>query len=227
MKKKDLKGFVTGLIVATLVFSMCVPAIAKSGKIQKELTYSNISVTLDGQKLDLKDAKGNSVEPFRMDGTNYLPVRALAEALGLNVAWDSATQTVKLTTEEYTEPSNPKTETEKNTDIEATKGGLIEYLGTPVLGIKVKNNTSENIIRFDMKIACYDAYGELIDGFYSELYSDITLKPGVETEIKWDLLGSDGAYKVVFGVYKYSTASGNIVEIPEDNIDWKSIIKKS
>lgn len=97
MKKKDLKGFVTGLIVATLVFSLCIPAIAKSGKIQKELTYNNISVTLDGQKLDLKDAKGNSVEPFRMDGTNYLPVRALAEALGLNVAWDSATQTVVLT----------------------------------------------------------------------------------------------------------------------------------
>lgn len=31
-------------------------------------------------------------------GTNYLPVRALAESLGLNVAWDGANNTVVLTT---------------------------------------------------------------------------------------------------------------------------------
>ena len=56
-----------------------------------------ISVTLDGVKLDLRDAKGNAVEPFMFEGTNYLPVRALAESLGLEVAWDSANATVVLT----------------------------------------------------------------------------------------------------------------------------------
>ena len=94
--KQNLKGFVTGIIVSALVFSMVGTSFAKSGTIQKELEYNNISVTLDGKKLDLRDAKGNSVEPFMFDGTNYLPVRALAEALGLNVTWDGTTHTVKL-----------------------------------------------------------------------------------------------------------------------------------
>ena len=30
-------------------------------------------------------------------GTNYIPARALAESLGLNVAWDGSTATVVLT----------------------------------------------------------------------------------------------------------------------------------
>lgn len=62
-------------------------ALATSGKVTKELEYRNISVTLDGEKLDLRDAKGNAVEPFMFEGTNYLPVRALAESLGLSVSW--------------------------------------------------------------------------------------------------------------------------------------------
>ena len=64
----------------------------------KELEYRNISVSLDGKKLDLRDAQGNAVEPFMFSGTNYLPVRALAESLGLEVAWDGNTNTVVLTT---------------------------------------------------------------------------------------------------------------------------------
>lgn len=71
---------------------------AASLNVQKTLEYKNIGVTLNGEKLKLKDAKGNSVEPFMLDGTNYLPVRALAEALGLSVSWDSATNTVVLAT---------------------------------------------------------------------------------------------------------------------------------
>lgn len=154
MKKKDLKGFVTGLIVATLVFSMCVPAIAKSGKIQKELTYNNISVTLDGQKLDLKDAKGNSVEPFRMDGTNYLPVRALAEALGLNVAWDSATQTVKLTTGNSTTPSvPPSSEKVSHTEYLTESGKMV---------IIFQNDGSTPIPDFDAEITFLDADGKMM-----------------------------------------------------------------
>ena len=95
------KSFFAGMLTMLLIMTMVVPAAATVGKVTKELEYRNISVTLDGKKLDLKDAKGNPVEPFMFEGTNYLPVRALAESLGLNVAWDGKTSTVVLTT-----PSN-------------------------------------------------------------------------------------------------------------------------
>lgn len=103
---KNHKSFIAGMITMLLIVSMVGTASATQGKITKELEYRNISVSLDGKKLDLKDAAGNTVEPFMFGGTNYLPVRALAEALGLNVAWDGTTNTVVLTSPKV-EPTTP------------------------------------------------------------------------------------------------------------------------
>lgn len=105
MKKNHLSSFITGMIAMFLVSCLAGSALAATGKVTKELEYRDISVTLDGEKLDLRDAKGSAVEPFMFDGTNYLPVRALAESLGLEVAWDSANATVVLTTPGDAEPS--------------------------------------------------------------------------------------------------------------------------
>ena len=97
---KWIKGYVAGLLTALLVCGLVVTAGAKSGKVMQELTYRDIRVSLDGEVLDLRNAIGEKVEPFMFDGTNYLPVRALAEALGLNVAWNGAEVMVVLTTPE-------------------------------------------------------------------------------------------------------------------------------
>lgn len=101
MKKKS---FLAGMLTMLLLMSLVVPAAATVGKVTKELEYRDINVTLDGQELDLRDAKGNRVEPFMFEGTNYLPVRALAESLGLNVAWNGQTATVVLTTPQDDQP---------------------------------------------------------------------------------------------------------------------------
>lgn len=97
MKRNNLGSFFLGVFLTLLVTSMFGSAMAASLNVQKTLEYKNIEVTLNGEKLNLKDAKGNTIEPFIFDGTNYLPVRALAEALGLSVSWNSATNTVVLT----------------------------------------------------------------------------------------------------------------------------------
>lgn len=56
-----------------------------------------ISILINGNKLIPKDADGNIVEPFLKDGTTYLPIRAVSEALGKNVSWDDDTKTVSIT----------------------------------------------------------------------------------------------------------------------------------
>lgn len=90
------KGFVSGLAVATLVFGLGAPAFAATVR-QLNASYSGIKITMDGKEIVPTDASGAVVEPFAVDGTTYLPVRAVANALGLGVQWDGATQTVKLT----------------------------------------------------------------------------------------------------------------------------------
>lgn len=94
------KSYFAGALTAFLITGAVGTASATVGKITKELEYRDIKVSLDGEVLALKNAKGDPVEPFMFDGTNYLPVRALAESLGLNVAWDGANATVRLTTPE-------------------------------------------------------------------------------------------------------------------------------
>ena len=62
-----------------------------------EAYYRDIKLSINGQTVVPKDVTGAVVDPFIVDGTTYLPVRAVAEALGENVAWDDATSTVLIT----------------------------------------------------------------------------------------------------------------------------------
>lgn len=107
------KGFLAGVLTTLLVMSMIGSASATVAKVQKEIEYRNIKVSLDGEILDLRDAAGNVVEPFMFGGTNYIPARALAEALGLEVAWDGSNSTVVLTSKAQEEPADSTTYEEK------------------------------------------------------------------------------------------------------------------
>ena len=85
--RQQWRSFFSGVAVTALVFSLGVPALAATVR-TLEATYSGIRITLDGREVDPKDANGAAVEPFAVDGTTYLPVRAVADALGLEVTWD-------------------------------------------------------------------------------------------------------------------------------------------
>ena len=97
MKKLSSKAslLVCGLIIGILIASP-VNTLAKSLSQTVDIVYRNIKITLDGKEITPKDVDGNIVEPFVINGTTYLPVRAIANALGLPVGWDEPTSTVKL-----------------------------------------------------------------------------------------------------------------------------------
>lgn len=95
-----MKRLLTLLISVALVLSLTVVVSAAAGTKTATLIYNNVKITLDGKEVTPLDANGTPVEPFAIDGTTYLPVRAISNALGLNVGWEQATQTVVLTTPE-------------------------------------------------------------------------------------------------------------------------------
>lgn len=94
--KKRFISFASGVVVTLLTICLAGTAIAKSGTQSASLTYRDIKVTLDGVQVSLQDTEGGSTEPFIIEGTTYLPVRAIATALGLQVDWDGETNTVIL-----------------------------------------------------------------------------------------------------------------------------------
>ena len=106
MNKDKLKGFAAGVAASLLVSAAVVPAVAAGVTKTAELYYNNIKVVIEGKQADLKDALGNPVEPFAINGTTYLPVRAVANALDQAVSWDGKTQTVYIgASEEMEQPS--------------------------------------------------------------------------------------------------------------------------
>lgn len=180
---KKYKGFLAGMLTMLLILAMCGTAFATTGKFQREIEYRDIKVSLDGKILDLKDAKGNTVEPFMFGGTNYIPARALAEALGLQVAWDGSTSTVVLTSPEpanETEAPEPSTENKDEllfskdqvriyyTGFQKTDAGYEinlrteNYTGYPISGRLFETSVSGKWV--DMALSCKTEPGEKSNG---------------------------------------------------------------
>lgn len=61
-----------------------------------EANYMGIKLVVNGVEVTPKDAAGHEVEPFASNGTTYLPVRAVAAALGQDVEWEGETRTVYI-----------------------------------------------------------------------------------------------------------------------------------
>lgn len=90
MKKRTL----TLVLALVLCLGFTAGALAASGTRTIEVTYRDIKLVVDGAEVTLKDGAGNSIEPFIYNGTTYLPVRAVGEALGKEVLWDGNSSTV-------------------------------------------------------------------------------------------------------------------------------------
>lgn len=124
---------ISKLLAVILAFCLFVtPALAASGEVQATLTYRDISILVDGEEINPTDVNGKSTEPFIIDGTTYLPIRAVSEALGCEIVWDSETNSVRITTGGTLKADD------------AVKGvtaiGIVDTDGTKVSAIAVEYN---------------------------------------------------------------------------------------
>jgi len=139
MKKlNNLKWFSLGVAVCLLVSVLFVPAFASSLTKSADLVYNNINISLNGTAITPTDASGNTVEPFTIDGTTYLPVRAIANALGLGVSWDGSTNTVALTSS-----ASGSSSSTGSTSSSSASGTLGNYAVT-IKGISVTTDYQSN-----------------------------------------------------------------------------------
>jgi hypothetical protein len=96
MKKDTVKGFILG--VCTFALFVSVGTAFASGKLTNiNVFQGGIKLFVDGKLTVPTDSDGKVVEPFIYDGTTYLPLRALSNALTNNqkpVSWDSNTLSI-------------------------------------------------------------------------------------------------------------------------------------
>ncbi len=92
--KRSEKRLIAALCCIVILSSA---AFAANGyKKQLEVSYRNIKLVVDGVPVIPKNANGTVVEPFIANGTTYLPVRAVGEALDKPVTWDGESSTVYI-----------------------------------------------------------------------------------------------------------------------------------
>lgn len=88
-------GFLSGFLTAVLLLALGGAALAVTHTIQID---DGIKVTVNGAYFTPRDAQGKEVPLFTFDGTTYAPIRALCEAAGMRVDYDSDTRTARITT---------------------------------------------------------------------------------------------------------------------------------
>ena len=94
---KRTKGIIIGFAIVILVAIVFgTPVFAQNIRKMIEVQYRDIAIYVDGRLVIPKDAAGSIVEPFIYEGTTYLPVRAVSEALGKTVEWDGPTNSVHI-----------------------------------------------------------------------------------------------------------------------------------
>lgn len=82
--KKTTKIIVTGAVCAALAATSFA-----AGTLVNIAVDPSIKILVNGEEFKPKDVNGNDVMVFTYEGTTYAPLRALAEAYGLEVGYDS------------------------------------------------------------------------------------------------------------------------------------------
>ena len=111
--KRRVSSFFAGFAAAVLLLALCTTALAASGKV----SYNFANVALDGETkitagADITAANGQKVPGTILftdaagGKTNYLPIRAVSELLGVEIGYDSATRTVLLGDQPAEEPAS-------------------------------------------------------------------------------------------------------------------------
>jgi Copper amine oxidase N-terminal domain. len=153
MKSSTLKAFTSGVIVASIV-SLSMSVFAESLEKQITVAYNNIKVSINGQQATLKDSSGNAVEPFTYNGTVYLPVRAVSQALGCTVAWDDTTSTVKLTS---SSSSNSNTQSKDGTGTKPDASDMKEKVQTVLTSLVSAGTLTQE--KADKVLTYFDSTG--------------------------------------------------------------------
>lgn len=150
---KNFKGFIAGFTCAAVIFSSTVIGFASTGSKTLTAAYNNIKIYVNQQMVTPKTASGAVVEPFVVDGTTYLPVRAVATALGQEVSWDGSTNSVYI----GGQPSNQNKPSAPSTPVSTVlmdKNGIkITYTGVKIgeksydadeITLKIENHSDKD-----------------------------------------------------------------------------------
>lgn len=192
--KRELKGFIIGVILTTMLMSTVVFA----DGLQKTIgvVMNKVNITVNGDKVE-----GDNI---LYDGTTYVPLRAIAEMLEKEVGWDGDTNTASIDdkasqkedTQKKETVEKPKEETKKevikekkvtNADelenyLQTNFGTLKTVIGDTNFNFKIREN-NKSLFPEDYKIYVEYEYDYFGGAMYSNKYTTQE-KQKLKTQLK-------------------------------------------
>lgn len=153
--------FILGFI-AGIVMTMVVPAMADSIRQTIEVTLNSVNLQVNGQKID--------VDNILYNGTTYVPMRAVAEALNKDVLWDSINRTANIADKANIPPehdflTDDKQEDKSAKEIEQPKLSYEDFVN--MFNYKLLRTTENNEIITEAKYKGKLNKTEFIELWYS------------------------------------------------------------
>ena len=163
------------VISIILVLALSTIAVAANEVYQKKLTatFGRIRFKVDGKDVTKEIESKYDTPAFTVNSRSYVPVRAIAELMGMEVKWDGETHTAEIIdvkSKAYEEEIKKKDKeiAELKKEIEKFKKNVVEETDLKAVEKKLNNNY----------------------GTYEDVYFDITLKENknkIDVEIVMDL----------------------------------------
>lgn len=169
MRKFSFKSFVSGVLVSTVVL---VPALTFASNSQSiDVIFGKIKLIVNGKTLN-KDT-------LLYNGTTYLPIRAVGEALGASVDYDATKYQATLTTSQSQSSDPQSTYWANKVYIVATKGNIdankliISNVTSSNFNYEFKKDDT-SIIKGTATISGYSATSKVSDiyGINFEIHGD-------------------------------------------------------
>lgn len=89
------------ITAALVMFALFAVSAYAANAYQNITVQYGISLSVNGQYAALTDGAGRSVQPFTYNGTTYVPIRAVSEALGAGVWYDDQSNTAHIVDDYY------------------------------------------------------------------------------------------------------------------------------
>lgn len=212
---KKLPGFLAGMLTATLIGTLSLTALASTGRLT--LTADPINIQVNGEVFQPKSADGSDALVFAYNGVTYAPLRALAEAFGLEVGYDAEANMATVnepgsgkseeTYESITDYSNWTAEEESGYQ-EFKNLWDVEWSDTKQSAIAQTKDGLDPDTFLDFLTAHESSIEKWADRFIMELYSENRLVSEI------------GTFYVGFSIYGLVNWGGNYyADIPEFGVD--------
>lgn len=133
------KRWIVALCSLFMIFGMSMSGWASS-QLQQIKAYLNgeLTIKLDGQTVQLRDANGKQVQPITYQGTTYLPIRAVSDLLDIDVKYDGTEKVVYL----GEAPDIPAPEVERDGSLKLVSWSDRKENGQIIVSGTVQNNSN-------------------------------------------------------------------------------------